>query len=109
MYTSVAITTHQSSPYFHALLPRYTGFYFAVQSGGNFEIDYVVLDPDDRVILEGQGEKQGDYIFTANKVSCHDVFTKLLLMAILCSLENTRFALKMKRTLKTSFSTLSMC
>ncbi|AAW44670.1 hypothetical protein CNBG1870 [Cryptococcus deneoformans B-3501A] len=44
------------------------GFYFAVQSGGNFEIDYVVLDPDDRVILEGQGEKQGDYIFTANKL-----------------------------------------
>lgn len=40
-----------------------------MQSGGNFEIDYVVLDPDDRVILEGQGEKQGDYIFTANKVS----------------------------------------
>lgn len=89
--------------------PRYTGFYFAVQSGGNFEIDYVVLDPDDRVILEGQGEKQGDYIFTANKVTRHDTFTKLLLMAILCSLENTRFALKMKRTLKTSFSTLSTC
>lgn len=57
--------------------PRYTGFYFAVQSGGNFEIDYVVLDPDDRVILEGQGEKQGDYIFTANKVRRHDIFTKL--------------------------------
>ncbi|WVF68490.1 hypothetical protein IAT40_003257 [Kwoniella sp. CBS 6097] len=44
------------------------GFYFAVQSGGNFEIDYIVMDPDDRVILEGVAEKQGDYIFTANKV-----------------------------------------
>lgn len=50
-----------------------------MQSGGNFEIDYVVLDPDDRVILEGQGEKQGDYIFTANKVSSYDSFTKLLI------------------------------
>ncbi|WWC92773.1 uncharacterized protein L201_007732 [Kwoniella dendrophila CBS 6074] len=44
------------------------GFYFAVQSGGNFEIDYIVMDPDDKVILEGVAEKQGDYIFTANKV-----------------------------------------
>ncbi|WVQ66084.1 uncharacterized protein L199_004262 [Kwoniella botswanensis] len=44
------------------------GFYFAVQSGGNFEIDYVVMDPDDKVILEGVAEKQGDYIFTANQV-----------------------------------------
>ncbi|WVQ96027.1 hypothetical protein IAU59_003127 [Kwoniella sp. CBS 9459] len=44
------------------------GFYFAVQSGGNFEIDYIVMDPDDRVILEGVAEKQGDYIFTANKI-----------------------------------------
>nr|XP_018260324.1 uncharacterized protein I303_07242 [Kwoniella dejecticola CBS 10117]OBR82482.1 hypothetical protein I303_07242 [Kwoniella dejecticola CBS 10117] len=44
------------------------GFYFAVQSGGNFEIDYVVMDPDDKVLLEGVAEKQGDYIFTANKV-----------------------------------------
>ncbi|TYJ54605.1 hypothetical protein B9479_004735 [Cryptococcus floricola] len=43
-------------------------FYFAVQSGGNFEIDYIVMDPDDKVILEGVAEKQGDYIFTANKV-----------------------------------------
>lgn len=44
------------------------GFYFAVQSGGTFEIDYVVMDPDDKVLLEGQNERQGDYIFTANKV-----------------------------------------
>ncbi|ODN72923.1 hypothetical protein L202_08338 [Cryptococcus amylolentus CBS 6039] len=44
------------------------GFYFAVQSGGNFEIDYIVMDPDDKVILEGVAEKQGDYIFTANKL-----------------------------------------
>lgn len=26
-------------------------------------------DPDERLLLEGEGERQGDYIFTANKVS----------------------------------------
>lgn len=45
-----------------------SGFYFAVQSGGDFEVDFVIMDPDDRVLLEGQKERQGDYIFTANKV-----------------------------------------
>jgi hypothetical protein len=45
-----------------------TGFYFAVQSGGNFEVDFTVMDPDDKVLLEGSGDRQGDYIFTANKV-----------------------------------------
>ncbi|KAK1923573.1 emp24/gp25L/p24 family/GOLD-domain-containing protein [Papiliotrema laurentii] len=44
------------------------GFYFAVQSGGSFDIDYVVMDPDDRVLLEGANERQGDFIFTANKL-----------------------------------------
>ena len=45
------------------------GFYFSVQSGGDFEVDYTVMDPDDKVLLEGVNERQGDYIFTANKVS----------------------------------------
>lgn len=45
------------------------GFYFSVQSGGSFDIDYVVQDPNEKVLLEGQGERQGDYIFTANTVS----------------------------------------
>jgi hypothetical protein len=45
------------------------GFYFAVQSGGSFDVDYVVMDPDDKVLLEGNNERQGDYIFTANKAS----------------------------------------
>ena len=26
------------------------------------------MDPDDKVLLEGTGDRQGDYIFTANKV-----------------------------------------
>lgn len=40
-----------------------------MQSGGTFDIDYTLTDPEDVVLLEGQGERQGDYILTANKVS----------------------------------------
>ncbi|EXX59312.1 hypothetical protein RhiirA5_347554 [Rhizophagus irregularis] len=43
-------------------------FYFAVQSGGSFDIDYVVTDPRNRIVLNGERERQGDYIFTANYV-----------------------------------------
>ncbi|GAA6035124.1 hypothetical protein JCM8097_006375 [Rhodosporidiobolus ruineniae] len=43
------------------------GFYFAVQSGGSFDIDWVVTDPSDTIIIEGERERQGDYIFTAHK------------------------------------------
>jgi hypothetical protein len=32
-------------------------------------VDYVIMDPDDKVLLEGKNERQGDYIFTANKAS----------------------------------------
>jgi hypothetical protein len=32
----------------------------------------MVQDPNEKVILEAQGERQGDFIFTANTVSlCH--------------------------------------
>lgn len=43
-------------------------FYFAVQSGGSFDIDYEVKDPNDKVLLDGQRERQGDYVLTANAV-----------------------------------------
>ncbi len=43
-------------------------FYFAVQSGGLFDIDYEVKDPNDKVLLDGQRERQGDYVLTANFV-----------------------------------------
>ncbi|CAO3582241.1 unnamed protein product [Absidia cylindrospora] len=43
------------------------GFYFAVSTiGGSFDIDYLVTDPRDRIVLDGKGERQGDYVFTAN-------------------------------------------
>ncbi|KAM0793145.1 hypothetical protein ACM66B_000621 [Microbotryomycetes sp. NB124-2] len=44
------------------------GFYFAVQSGGSFDIDWVVTDPSDTIVIEGERERQGDYIFTAHLI-----------------------------------------
>ncbi|KAI7907833.1 emp24/gp25L/p24 family/GOLD-domain-containing protein [Cokeromyces recurvatus] len=44
------------------------GFYFAVQQGGAFDIDYEVKDPQDDSILKGERERQGDFVFTANQV-----------------------------------------
>jgi hypothetical protein len=48
-------------------------FYFAVQSGGSFDIDYSVVGPGpnggpEKVILDGVKERQGDFVFTANEV-----------------------------------------
>ncbi|KAI8344736.1 emp24/gp25L/p24 family/GOLD-domain-containing protein [Chlamydoabsidia padenii] len=44
------------------------GFYFAVQSGGSFDIDFDVTDPTNRIILNGERERQGDYVFTAKHI-----------------------------------------
>ncbi len=43
-------------------------FYFAVQAGGDFDIDYYVKDPQGLIVLEGTKERQGDFVFTANSV-----------------------------------------
>lgn len=43
-------------------------FYFAVQSGGSFDVDYSVTNPSQREVLSGQKERQGDYVFTAKEV-----------------------------------------
>lgn len=40
-------------------------FYFAVQSGGSFDIDYEVTSPTNKVIMSGEKERQGDFAFTA--------------------------------------------
>ncbi|KAI6152960.1 emp24/gp25L/p24 family/GOLD-domain-containing protein [Pisolithus thermaeus] len=42
------------------------GFYFAVQAGGSFDIDFDVKDPNEKVLLDGQRERSGDYVLTAN-------------------------------------------
>ncbi|KAI6008726.1 emp24/gp25L/p24 family/GOLD-domain-containing protein [Pisolithus orientalis] len=44
------------------------GFYFAVQAGGSFDIDFDVKDPNEKVLLDGQRERSGDYVLTANTV-----------------------------------------
>ncbi|KAJ8086860.1 hypothetical protein PM082_005685 [Marasmius tenuissimus] len=44
------------------------GFYFAVQSGGSFDIDFDIRDPNSKLLLDGQRERQGDYVLTANIV-----------------------------------------
>ncbi|KAK9462534.1 emp24/gp25L/p24 family/GOLD-domain-containing protein [Lipomyces oligophaga] len=43
-------------------------FYFAVQSGGAFDIDYVVTSPSMKTIIDGEKERQGDFVFTANEI-----------------------------------------
>lgn len=39
-----------------------------MQSGGSFDIDYAVTTPQNREILSGQKERQGDYVFTAKDI-----------------------------------------
>lgn len=43
-------------------------FYFAVQSGGSFDVDYEVTGPGGKIMLEGEKERQGDFVFTAQEV-----------------------------------------
>lgn len=38
-----------------------------VQSGGSFDIDWTVTDPSDTIVIEGERERQGDFIFTASQ------------------------------------------
>lgn len=40
-------------------------FYFAVQTGGSFDVDYSVMGPDGKVIMENSKERQLDSVFTA--------------------------------------------
>jgi len=37
-----------------------------VQSGGSFDVDYSVTGPNERTIMAGNKERQGDFVFTAN-------------------------------------------
>ncbi|GIK00692.1 transmembrane emp24 domain-containing protein 3 [Aspergillus viridinutans] len=43
-------------------------FYFAVQSGGSFDVDYSVVGPGEKVVLDGTKERQGDFVFTAQSI-----------------------------------------
>ncbi|OJJ32981.1 hypothetical protein ASPWEDRAFT_174409 [Aspergillus wentii DTO 134E9] len=43
-------------------------FYFAVQSGGSFDVDYSVTGPGGKVIMSDTKERQGDFVFTAQSI-----------------------------------------
>lgn len=44
------------------------GYYFAVQSGGSFDVDYVISNPNDVVVISDQKQRQGDFSFNADIV-----------------------------------------
>ncbi|CAO1619749.1 unnamed protein product [Parajaminaea phylloscopi] len=44
------------------------GWYFAVQSGGDFEIEWSITSPSNKVVVEGSHERQADIIFTGQEV-----------------------------------------
>lgn len=39
-----------------------------MQAGGSFDIDFDVKDPNEKILLDGQRERSGDYVLTANTV-----------------------------------------
>ncbi|RCK55436.1 putative membrane protein C17A5.08 [Candida viswanathii] len=43
-------------------------YYFAVQSGGSFDVDYVITDPNGNKVIEDTKQRQGDFVFTADHV-----------------------------------------
>jgi hypothetical protein len=64
------LSAHESACFFANVPQRgqKIAFYFAVQSGGSFDVDYSVVGPNEKSILEGEKERQGDFVFTANDV-----------------------------------------
>ncbi|CAK9435805.1 uncharacterized protein LODBEIA_P04820 [Lodderomyces beijingensis] len=43
-------------------------YYFAVQSGGSFDVDYVITDPNSNIIYQEHKKRQGDFVFPATTV-----------------------------------------
>lgn len=48
---------------------RITNRFFCaqVQAGGSFDVDYEVIGPDKKIVMDGQKERQGDFVFTATQ------------------------------------------
>lgn len=44
------------------------GYYFAVQSGGAFDIDYTITNPQGKVVASESKQRQGDWVFNADVV-----------------------------------------
>lgn len=41
-------------------------YYFAVQSGGKFDVDYAIKNPSGEVIISDHKQRQGEFVFTAD-------------------------------------------
>lgn len=67
---SIKVPAHEKSCYYAWVDQQYekVGFYFAVQEGGNFDIDFIVHSPTDKVVIEGEKSSQEDFVFTANEM-----------------------------------------
>ncbi|KAJ1943000.1 hypothetical protein FBU59_003035 [Linderina macrospora] len=63
------IASHEKTCYFAMVDSpgKKVNFYFAVQLGGNFDIDFEVEGPNNRAIYSGEAERQGDFTFTATQ------------------------------------------
>lgn len=44
------------------------GYYFAVQAGGSFDINYSIKGPNQQLIVSEEKQRQGDYLFNADQV-----------------------------------------
>jgi hypothetical protein len=42
--------------------------------GGNFDVDYDITDPNVKIIMSGQAERQGDFVFSANVIGLEVFF-----------------------------------
>lgn len=64
------LSPHQRSCYYAWVdqVGEKVGWYFAVQSGGNFEIDWSVTSPSNKIIVDGSKERQADIIFTGQEI-----------------------------------------
>lgn len=44
------------------------GYYFAVQAGGSFDINYTIKSPNKQIIVKEEKQRQGDYLFSADQL-----------------------------------------
>lgn len=63
------IASHEKACYFawSDTPGKKIAFYFAVQQGGHYDIDYEVEAPNHRRLFQGEAEREGDFVFTATQ------------------------------------------
>lgn len=53
---------------FNTKLNSNVGYYFAVQAGGSFDINYTIKAPNQQTIVKEDKQRQGDYLFNADQI-----------------------------------------